>query len=513
MQKKKDKSSCQISDDRYQEKQGQRNSKCRKQKKKHRKKVGAKMDSCMEWDKLKEECGIIGIYNPKEYKDISRLTYFGLIALQHRGQESAGIAVSNGKMHYYKEMGLVQEVFSDQILDRLKGNVSIGHVRYSTTGESYVANAQPLVVQYKGGSIALAHNGNLINAAALRDELEDKGSIFQTSIDSEVIANLIARNYKLGFREAIIHSVQRIKGAYALTIICENKLIGVRDPNGLRPLCVGKLGEGYVLASESCALDVTGAEFIRDIDPGEMVVIDENGISSIKFDNNTRKALCSFEFVYFARPDSNLDGKSVYNSRRNAGRILAKEHPADADLVIAVPDSGTVAAEGYAEESGIPFGEGLVKNRYVGRTFIKPDQKTRELAVRLKLNPLKLNLKDKRIVLIDDSIVRGTTSKRIVSMLKDAGATEVHVRVSSPPVKYSCFFGIDTPEQKKLVGAQFTVEEIRGMIGADSLGYISVEGLYESIGMSPDSLCKACFDGNYPMEVPKKADKFLFEKA
>ncbi|MBK5252510.1 MAG: amidophosphoribosyltransferase [Peptostreptococcaceae bacterium] len=470
------------------------------------------MNELMEWDKLKEECGVIGIYDPKEYQDISRLTYFGLIALQHRGQESAGIAVSNGKMHYYKEMGLVQEVFSDEILNRLKGRVAIGHVRYSTTGESYVANAQPLVVKYKGGSIALAHNGNLINAAVLRDELEDKGSIFQTSIDSEVIANLIARNYRLGFKEAIIHSVQRIKGAYALTIICENKLIGVRDPNGLRPLCVGKLGDGYVLASESCALDVTGAEFIRDVDPGEMVVIDEKGIESIKFDNNTRKALCSFEFVYFARPDSNLDGKSVYNSRRNAGRILARQYPANADMVIAVPDSGTVAAIGYAEESGIPFGEGLVKNRYVGRTFIEPDQKTRELAVRLKLNPLKLNLKDKRIVLIDDSIVRGTTSKRIVSMLKEAGAKEVHVRISSPPVKYSCFFGIDTPERKKLVGAQYSIEEIREMIGADSLGYLSVEGLYESIGMSPDSLCKACFDGNYPMEVPKTADKFLFEK-
>ena len=471
------------------------------------------MDYCMEWDKLKEECGVIGIYDPEEYEDISRLTYFGLIALQHRGQESAGIAVSNGKMHYYKEMGLVQEVFSDEILKRLKGRVAIGHVRYSTTGESYVANAQPLVVKYKGGSIALAHNGNLINAAVLRDELEDKGSIFQTSIDSEVIANLIARNYKLGFKEAIIHSDQRIKGAYALTIICENKLIGVRDPNGLRPICVGKLGNGYVLASESCALDVTGAEFIRDVEPGEMVVIDEEGIESIKFDNNTRKALCSFEFVYFARPDSNLDGKSVYNSRRNAGRILARQYPADADMVIAVPDSGTVAAIGYAEESGIPFGEGLVKNRYVGRTFIEPDQKTRELAVRLKLNPLKLNLKDKRIVLIDDSIVRGTTSKRIVSMLKDAGAKEVHVRVSSPPVKYSCFFGIDTPERKKLVGAQYSIEEIKEMIGADSLGYLSVEGLYESIGMPSDSLCKACFDGNYPMEVPKTADKFLFEKA
>jgi len=471
------------------------------------------MSSCIEWDKLKEECGVIGIYNPKEFNDIANLTYFGLIALQHRGQESAGIAVSNGKMQYYKEMGLVQEVFSDHILARLKGNVSIGHVRYSTTGESYVSNAQPLVVRYKGGSIALAHNGNLINATSLRDELEDKGSIFQTSIDSEVIANLIARNYKLGFKEAIIHSVRRIKGAYALTIICEDKLIGVRDPNGLRPLCVGKLGDGYVLASESCALDVTGAEFIRDIEPGEMVVIDGNGIESIKFDNNTRKALCSFEFVYFARPDSNLDGRSVYNSRRNAGRTLAKEHPADADMVIAVPDSGTVAAIGYAEEAGIPFGEGLVKNRYVGRTFIQPDQKTRELAVRLKLNPLRLNLKDKRIVLIDDSIVRGTTSKRIVSMLKEAGAKEVHVRVSSPPVKYSCFFGIDTPERKKLVGAQYSVEEIREMIGADSLGYLSVEGLYDSIDMPKDSLCKACFDGNYPMEVPKTADKFRFDKA
>lgn len=471
------------------------------------------METFMEWDKLKEECGVIGIYDPKEYQDISRLTYFGLIALQHRGQESAGIAVSNGKMHYYKEMGLVQEVFTDQILSRLTGKVAIGHVRYSTTGESYVANAQPLVVQYKGGSIALAHNGNLINAQSLRDELEDKGSIFQTSIDSEVIANLIARNYRLGFKEAIIHSVRRIKGAFALTIICEDKLIGVRDSYGLRPLCLGRLGDGYVLASESCALDVTGAEFIRDIEPGEMVIIDDKGVESIIFDTQNKKALCSFEFVYFARPDSNLDGRSVYNSRRNAGRTLAKEHPAEADMVIAVPDSGTVAAVGYAEESGIPFGEGLVKNRYVGRTFIQPDQKTRELAVRLKLNPLHQNLQGKKIVLIDDSIVRGTTSKRIVTMLKQAGATEVHVRISSPPVKHSCFFGIDTPERKKLVGAQFTVEEIREMIGADSLGYLSVEGLLESIAMAPDSLCKACFDGDYPMEVPKKADKFLFEKA
>ena len=470
------------------------------------------MDYSMNLDKLKEECGVIGIYAP-ESKDISRLAYFGLHALQHRGQESAGIASNKaGKIHYYKEMGLVQEVFSDTIIDRLQGDIAIGHVRYSTSGESYVINAQPLVVQYKGGSIALAHNGNLVNATKIREELEDEGVIFQTSIDSEVIANLIARYRKSGIENAIKETMNRIQGAYALVITTENKLLGVRDPNGLRPLCIGKINGGYVLSSESCAFNVLDAEFVRDVDPGEMVIIEENEIKSIKLGKKTKKALCSFEFVYFARPDSVIDGESVYISRKNAGRILAEEQPVEADMVIAVPDSGTVAAIGYAEASKIPFGEGLIKNRYVGRTFIQPDQKMRELSVRLKLNVLKANIEGKRLVLIDDSIVRGTTSGKIVDLLKAAGATEVHVRVSSPPVKHSCYFGIDTPTRKNLVGAVHSVEEIREMIGADSLGYISIEGLMKSINMSGEQLCTACFSGDYPMEVPKVGSKFLFEK-
>lgn len=467
-----------------------------------------------DFDKLHEECGVVGIYAPKR-DNVSQMVCFSLIALQHRGQESAGIAVKNGdnRVQYYKEMGLVQEVFNNKVLDRLQGHMAIGHVRYSTTGESYVSNAQPLVVQYRGGSIALAHNGNLVNADGLRERLEDMGSIFQTSIDSEVIANLIARHYRLGFKNAVIESVKAISGSFALVIMCDDKLIGVRDPFGLRPLCIGKLDDGeYVLASESCALDVVGAEFVRNVEKGEIVIIDENGIESIFYDESKRKALCTFEFVYFARPDSAIDGQSVYMARRQAGRILAKEHPVDADLVVAVPDSGIAAAIGYAEESGIPYAVGLIKNKYMGRTFIQPDQKSRELAVRLKLNVLKENIEGKRLVLIDDSIVRGTTSKRIVDMLKEAGATEVHVRVSSPPVKHSCYFGIDTPSSKQLVGAVNTIDEIREMIHADSLGYISNEGLVESIGIPRNDLCKACFNGEYPMEVPKVGNKYVFEK-
>ncbi|MCT4604708.1 MAG: amidophosphoribosyltransferase [Marinisporobacter sp.] len=470
------------------------------------------MYSTFDLDKLKEECGIIGIYAPN-MENISQLAYFGLHALQHRGQESAGIAANkNGEIHYYKEMGLVQEVFSDKVIERLQGDVAIGHVRYSTTGESYVTNAQPLVVHHKGGAIALAHNGNLVNANVIREKLEEDGVIFQTSIDSEVIANMIARNHKLGMEEAIKRTMKEIRGSYALVITCRDKLIGVRDPNGLRPLCLGKIDGGYVLSSESCAFHVIGAEFIRDIAPGEMVIIKNNEIQSIQYDERAKKALCSFEFVYFARPDSTLDGQSVYVARRNAGKILAKEHPVDADLVIAVPDSGTVAAIGYAQESKIPFGEGLIKNRYVGRTFIQPDQRMRERSVRLKLNVLKENIKGKRLVMVDDSIVRGTTSKQIVDMLKHAGAKEVHVRVCSPPVKYSCYFGIDTPTRKNLVGAVHSVEEIRKMIGADSLGYLSIDGLVESIDMDRCSLCSACFSGDYPMEVPQKTSKYLFEK-
>jgi len=464
-------------------------------------------------DKLKEECGVVGIYSPEKMENLSTLTYFGLIALQHRGQESAGIAVyDEGKIKYYKEMGLVQEIFNASNLNLLKGNISIGHVRYSTTGESYVTNAQPLVVRYRGGSIALAHNGNLINADKIRNELEDNGSIFQTSIDSEVIANLIARNYKHGFEESIVNAVTEIEGAFALTIICEDKLIGVRDPYGLRPLSLAKLGDGYILASETSAFDVMGAKYIRDIEAGEMVIIDADGVKSYKYSEGKKKALCSFEYVYFARPDSVMDGKNVYITRQNAGRILAKEHPVEADMVIAVPDSGIAAAIGYAEESGIPYGVGLIKNKYLGRSFIQPDQKSRELAVKLKLNVLSDSVKGKRLVLIDDSIVRGTTSGRIVSMLKEAGAKEVHVRVSSPPVKFSCYFGIDTPSRKQLVGAIKTIDEIKEMIGADSLGYISIEGLIKSIGKKDSELCTACFKGDYPMKVPKLGNKYVFEK-
>ncbi len=471
------------------------------------------MNDILEMDKLKEECGVIGIYQ-KKAEALSQMLCFGLIALQHRGQESAGIATLNeGRIHYYKEMGLVQEVFNPEILDKLEGDVGIGHVRYSTTGESYVANAQPLVVRYKGGSIALAHNGNLVNAGSIRDRLEDQGSIFQTSIDSEVIANLIAKNYHLGMKEAVIESVKEIKGSFALVIMIDNLLIGVRDPHGLRPLSLAKLPEGgYVLASETVAHDVVGSEFVRDIEPGEIVIISDEGVESVMYNTSARKAVCAFEYVYFARPDSIIDGVNVYSARKEAGRILARENPIDADMVIAVPDSGIAAAIGYAEESGIPYDSGLIKNKYMGRTFIQPDQKSRELAVRLKLNVLKDNIEGKRIIMIDDSIVRGTTSRRIVNMLKEAGAKEVHIRVSSPPVTHSCYFGIDTPSRKQLVGATHTIEEIKEMIGADSLAYLSVKGLVESIGMKYDQLCTACFNGEYPMEVPQEGNKYVFEK-
>ena len=453
-------------------------------------------------DKVFDECGVVGVYAPGKV-DIARAVYFGLHSLQHRGQESAGIASNKGgKIQYYKEMGLVQEVFNDEIIGRLQGDISIGHVRYSTSGESHAVNAMPLVVYHKGGSLALAHNGNIVNANILREEMQDRGVIFQTSIDSEVIAALIARFIRENtIEESIIKTLEMVKGAYALIITSGEKLIGVRDPNGIRPLCIGRTKGGYVLSSESCIFPLLGAEFIRDVEPGEMIVIENMELKAIPFKKGEKKAVCAFEYVYLARPDSDIDKKSVYMVRTNAGKNLAKEHPVDADMVIAVPDSGTVAAIGYAEESTIPFGEGLIKNRYVGRTFIQPDQRMRELSVKLKLNVLKDNVKGKKIIMVDDSIVRGTTSGKIVKMLKEAGAKEVHVRVSSPPVTHSCYFGIATPNADKLVASKHTIKEIQKMIGADSLGYLSIEGLLEAIGIGPDSVCVACFNGNYPMEL------------
>ena len=460
-----------------------------------------------ESDRLHEECGVLGLLQPED-DHTAELLYYGLYALQHRGQESAGIAVTDGdRTRWHKEMGLVSEVFGESELRKLTGHMGVAHVRYSTSGESDVENAQPLVVRYRGGSVAMAHNGNLINADLLRERLEDAGVVFQTSIDSEVIVNLIARYSNEGIHAAIRRTMDLIKGAYAIVIMDEKCLIGVRDPLGLRPLCIGKTEAGYVLSSESCAFDVMGARLIRDVEPGEIVTITAEGIQSEMYANSPQRASCIFEYIYFARPDSVIDGVGVYQARKEAGRILAREWPAEADLVMAVPDSSIPVALGYAEASGIPYGEGLMKNRYIGRTFIQPTQAIRELAVKLKLSPMEQNVSGKRLVLIDDSIVRGTTSKRIVETLKQSGAKEVHVRVSSPPVTHSCFFGIDTPDRSQLIGAVKTVEQIRRTIGADSLGYLSPEGLVASLGRRREDYCLACFDGIYPMDVPVRRNQ------
>lgn len=462
-------------------------------------------------DKFKEECGVFGIFSTDKI-DAASLTYYGLYALQHRGQESAGIVTSDGnELYSYKDMGLVCDVFNEDKLSTLKGNYAIGHVRYSTTGSSCADNAQPILTKYKLGSMAIAHNGNLVNADVIRELLEDCGCVFHTSIDTEVILNLIARGAKKGIESAVFDAVQAIKGSFAIVILTEDKLIGVRDPNGIRPLCLGKLNNSYVLCSESCALDAIGAEFVRDVNPGEIVIIDKDGLKSINPSEKTRCATCSFEYIYFARPDSVIDGINVYDSRVKAGRILYNECPIDADIVVGVPDSGIAAAAGFAEASGIPFGIGFIKNRYVGRTFITPSQELRERAVSVKLNPLKVNVEGKRVVLIDDSIVRGTTSRRLVEMLRKCGAKEVHFRVSSPIVKYPCYFGIDTPYRSELIGANSTLEQIREEIGADSLGYISIEGMLESFG-DKHAFCLGCFNGVYPVSTPMETPKERLER-
>lgn len=451
--------------------------------------------------------GIVGMYSNTR-NDVSFVNYYGLYALQHRGQVSSGIAVNNnGFIDYFKDMGLVHEVFPKETMERLRGNISIGHVRYARGESTSTVNAQPLVVGYRRGALALAHDGAIVNFEELRAELEDGGAIFQSQIDSEVIANLIARYHKDDIEEAIIKTLEDIKGTYGLIIMTSNELIGARDPYGIKPLVLGELDGDYILVSETCALDTMGANFIRDIEPGEIVFIDEKGIKSMTIKAEKRK-LCLFETIYFGRPDSRLDGNSIYLSRIEAGRQLAREFPADADIVIGAPDSGIVAAIGYADESGIPYQEGIIKNRYVGRTFIQPTQELREQGVRIKLNPLRENVAGKILVLVDDSIIRGTTIKSTVKMLKDAGAKEVHVRVASPPVTYSCHLWMDTKNRKNLIAAEMAVEEIERISGADSLKYISLEGLLKSTG-EEDSFCTGCLNGIYP--IPKSESSFLVE--
>ncbi len=462
-------------------------------------------------DVLHEECGVFGMYD-LDGNDVASTIYYGLFALQHRGQESCGIAVSDtqgpkGRVSTHKGMGLCNEVFTPDTLDSLHGNIGVGHVRYSTAGSSTRENAQPLVLNYIKGTLALAHNGNLVNAPELRRELEYTGAIFQTTIDSEVVAYHIARErVNTGtVEDAVANAMKKIKGAYALVIMSPRKMIGARDPFGFKPLCIGKRDNAYILASETCALETIGAEFVRDVEPGEIVAITQEGISSNKsmcLPDPKKQARCIFEYIYFARPDSVLDGVSVYHSRIYAGRCLAKDSPVEADLVVGVPESGNAAALGYSMESGIPYGTAFVKNTYVGRTFIKPKQSSRESAVRIKLNVLKEAVAGKRVIMIDDSIVRGTTSALIVNMLRDAGAKEVHVKVSAPPFLHPCYFGTDIPTEDQLIASGRTLEEIRQKIGADSLSYLKMERLSEMANGLP--ICTACFSGEYPIAPPRE---------
>ncbi len=452
-------------------------------------------------DKFKDECGVFGVFANKPI-DVASMTYYGLYALQHRGQESAGIAVADGeKIDIHKGLGLITEAFKQEDLEKLKGNIAIGHVRYSTAGGQGIENAQPIVTTSKIGSIAMAHNGNLVNDDVLRELLEDAGQIFHTSSDSEVIACLIARSAKKGLEKAVVDAMAAIRGSFALVIMSKDKLIGARDPHGIRPLSIGKIEEGYILTSESCALDAIGAEFIRDVEPGEIVIINGQEIQSYRYSENTKCQTCAFEYIYFARPDSRIDGLEVHTTRVKAGEQLFREHPLEADVVIAVPDSGIPAAIGYAKASGIHYDTGFIKNRYVGRTFISPSQEIRERAVAVKLNPLKSNLEGKRVILIDDSIVRGTTSKHLIESLRRAGVKEVNFLIASPSVKYPCYFGINTPYRSELIAANHTVEEIRDMIGADYLGYLSEEGVYRSCD-DREGFCMGCFNGIYPVAAP-----------
>jgi amidophosphoribosyltransferase len=455
------------------------------------------------FDKLKEECGVFGVFG---HPEASQVSYYGLHALQHRGQESAGICTADGdEFEYHRGMGLVKEVFNNDTLKRLSGAASIAHVRYSTAGESKLTNAQPLVFKYREGDLAIATNGNLTNAKEIRKTLERQGSIFQTSSDTEVVAHLIARSVHDDIVDAVKEALQRVEGAYAFTILTKDKLIAALDPHGLRPFAIGKMGDAYLFTSETCAFDAVGAEYLRDVAPGELLVVDKDGMKEDRFSPDKRRATCAMEYIYFARPDSDIDNINIHTARKRMGSQLARESFADADIVTGVPDSSISAAIGYAEQTGIPYELGLIKNRYTGRTFIEPSQELREQGVKMKLSAVRKVVEGKRVIMIDDSIVRGTTSRRIVNLLKEAGATEVHVRISSPPFKNPCFYGIDTPNQSELIASNYSVEEIRQQINADSLYFLSKEGIIDSIGRGTDELnqgmCLACFDNDYPTPV------------
>jgi len=460
---------------------------------------------------LHESCGVFGVYCPDE--DVSRLTYFALFALQHRGQESAGIAVADGKrMQVTSDMGLVSQVFNEDKLSQLSGYIAIGHNRYSTRGSSRVINVQPIIVGRGANAIAIAHNGNIINAEFLREELVAQGHTFRTSTDTEVIANLIISSTEKSWVDRIRYAMHRLQGAFSMCLLTNDSLFAVRDPWGVRPLCLGQMNGGHVIASESCALDHIGAEFTREIEPGEILRVRQDEVESYREDSDKR-ALCIFEYIYFARPDSVINGKLLYPARMAMGAGLSEEHPVDADLVIGVPDSATAAGIGYARHAGIPFSEGLLKNRYMGRTFIEPDQRIRDLGVRIKFNPLPQMLEGKRLVVVDDSIVRGTTTPKVVNLLRRAGAKEVHMRICAPPIRYPCFMGVDMATRQELIASRKTVEEIRDFIGADSLGYLSVDGLLKAVDLPRETFCMACFVGDYPMPVQLQMDKLALENS
>jgi amidophosphoribosyltransferase len=462
-------------------------------------------------DRPREECGIFAVYG---HEEAAKLTYFGLYALQHRGQESAGIVVSDGRaVSEHKAMGLVHDIFDESSLQRLKGHIGLGHVRYSTTGSSLLVNAQPFRVHYSGKTLAIAHNGNLVNARQIRQELENRGSIFQTTTDTEIVLHLAAKAVKEGVGEAMLRVMAQVKGAYSMVIMTEDALIAMRDPHGFRPLCLGRLGSSYIVASETCAFDLIEASYIRDIEPGEILVIDPQGLRSLRYENAPRKAQCIFELIYFARPDSHVFGQNVYIFRKTQGELLAKGHPVDVDLIMPFPDSGNYAAIGYAQASRLPLEMGVIRNHYVGRTFIEPSQNMRDFGVKVKLNFVKEIIEDRRVLIIEDSIIRGTTARTRIKTMRKMGAREIHMRVSCPPHRFPCHYGIDFSSTGELIAAQKSVEEIREFIGLDTLRYLDIQELVKATTIAQEDLCLACFDGNYPVPIDESFHKYCLESS